>query len=302
METSWPHNTTGDYEQEKQDVVPPIPQIIVSPDAPKSNRLKRRRFSNAINNDNDDYLDGYGQDYGAISSATDLDKEALVPFQPKEINKSLKHRGKERGRDRNKKSPKHEVNDKQKTPKAKRKFNIFSRKKKGDDLQGNRESTIVLEYSEPKETNSPSAKTRDSVQREPAQSKGVNHVSTKEKASHENKVHFAETSQPQRDSTHLTDADINSLGVNTSLGSEHSETSLVGGVERESVERSEKLQLPTEEESISDQVLRLQRSVEEHQQDKFGYDDKVSYNNITTGIYCIQYYKVGHTVGIILCM
>ena len=259
-ETLLPENTTREREQEEVDS--PIPQIVISSEAPKSNRMKRRRISNAIKNDNDDYLEGYGQNYGALSSATDLDMEGLVPFPSKEIAKSLKRR------------------DKQKTPKAKRKFNIFSRKKKGDNRQGNRNSAGVLEYSEPTETSSPSTKTRDGVssvgQNEPAHPKAVNRVSTNKKASQKSNVHFAETSQPQHDSTHLIDADIDSVGVNTSLGSEYSVTSLLGGLERGSGEGDEQLQLPTEEESISDQVLRLQRSVEEHQQDEFGYDDKVS--------------------------
>lgn len=229
-------------QEQKLGTVPPIPAIVISTEGSKSNRVKRRRINDAIKNDNEDYLDGYGQDYGALSSATDLEMEGLVHFQPKEITKSLKGRDKQVSKGRNPKSPKH---NKSKSPKVKRKFNIFSRQTKKKAQEGITKSAVTPGYSF-KET-SPDVKDQS----------------------------FEVKGHPQRTSTAMSDPDVNSLGVNTSLGSEPSTSSFTGVIEER--ELGEQLILPTEEESLSAQVFRLQRSVEEYdQRDSFRVEkDKV---------------------------
>ncbi len=183
-------------------------------------RIKHKRMSSPIKNDNQDYLEGYGADYGAISSTTDLEKERLPKYAEKDIAKKLKQKDKKRklSEESTEKSPK----------KEKKKFGLFSRSKKiVEDKPPQGEG--ILDYKDM-----------------PSPSKSI--------------VRFAEVLEEEltkRDSG-LTDT---SLGVNTSLGSEHSDSSYA---ERGGDQNGCGLELPTEEESISEQVRRLQVSVEEY--------------------------------------
>ncbi len=205
------------FHGEETDVVPPLPTILVTES--KSMRIKHKRMSNPIKDDNQDYLEGYGANYGAVSSTTDLEKERLPKYAEKDIAKKLKQ--KRKVSEESEKSPK----------KAKKKFGLFSRSKKM--VEDKTQAEVTLDY---KEIPSPTKST----------------------------VRFAEVliedDFTKRDSG-LTDI---SLGVNTSLGSEHSEGSLVENGCGQSGCGLERLELPTEEESISEQVRRLQVSVEEY--------------------------------------
>ena len=199
-----------------------IPRIIVT-EPTKSLRAKRQQISDPIKDDNEDYLEGYGIDYGAISSTTDLEKEGLSKYAEKDIAKKLKEK-----RKRIKK-----LNEQSKKPqKEKKKFSLFSRsKKKSKDKE---QDEHILDYTEL-----------------PSPSKSS--------------VRFADILEEEIRKRESVISDVNSVGVNTSLGSDHTDTSILerGGA-------TEGLQLPTEEESISEQVRRLQASVDQYNQEKQG--------------------------------
>lgn len=200
----------------------PLPHIMVT-EPTKSLRAKRQRVSDPIRNDNEDYLEGYGADYGAVSSTTDLDKEGLSKYAARDIAKKLKEKEK-----RSKK-----LTEKSKPQKEKKKFSLFSRSK-NKSLDDNKPANEnILEYTE-----APASPTKSSVK-------------------------FADVIDDEirkRDSAHT---EVNSVGVNTSLGSGHTDSSLV-----DRGRGHESLQLPTEEESIAEQVRRLQESVDRYNQEE----------------------------------
>ena len=61
-----------------------IPTILVTREK-RTTVKERRRTSNVLSTDLEQYLEGYGEDYGALSSATDLDMEGLDFFDLKEL-------------------------------------------------------------------------------------------------------------------------------------------------------------------------------------------------------------------------
>ncbi len=205
----------------------PLPNIVVS-EPTKSLRGKRQQNYDSIKNDNEDYLEGYGADYGAVSSATDLDKEGLSKYADKDIAKKLKEKEK-----RIKK-----LNEKQKPQKEKKKFRLFSQSKKKSEDKRRKED--ILDYTEV-----PSSPTKSSVK-------------------------FADILEEETRKRESVHTDVNSVGVNTSLGSVHSDSSVV-----ERVGGADSLQLPTEEESISEQVRRLQASVDRYNQEERDKKKKV---------------------------
>ncbi len=68
--------------------IPTLPQVIATEER-KTLKRNRNRVSTVLQNSMDQYLVGYGEDYGAVSSTTDLDKEGLEHFKPIEIARSL---------------------------------------------------------------------------------------------------------------------------------------------------------------------------------------------------------------------
>ena len=263
--TQLPQRPPGDGQavtDEEEDKATSLPQIVVTTDPSKSTRHKRKRLSNAVKNDNEDYLVGYGQDYGAISSATDLEKEGLSKYADKDIAKKLKERDKKKS------------NSDTKEPKAKKKFNLFSKsaKKSREEKQSPDE---VLEY---KDISSPTqAQYKDVPSPTQAQYKDI---SSPTQAQYKDvpsptRVRFKEPDTDPTNKRGSGHTDVNSMGVNTSLGSEQSESSLVGQLQELGGVAEERLQLPVEEATISEQVARLQRSVEEYREQEHS-TEKVS--------------------------
>lgn len=193
----------SDLENEETDKVPDLPSIVVTSEHVPEKQVRRRH--SVMRNDMEQYLEGYGENYGALSSSTDLELEGLKHYKAKEIAKKTKER------EENKK-------DKTSSPKLKSKrflrFPKFhkSSKKVSDDC-------------------------------EPVPTKEI----TTDRAAH---------SLENPSETSPDNIDENSVAVNTSLGS----TESVPGME----EDEGHVKLPLEVESKSDQVRRLQLSLQEH--------------------------------------
>ena len=238
-------NTTHESVEEKKASLPPIPRIVVTGEKKPKKRVVRR-VSSVLKNDMEQYLEGYGEDYGALSSTTDLDLEGLHLYKPSEIKKSLTTKGegstqsktsKERRRKREKKSRK----KKEKPPKnnphfGKKGFNVSEDLNTGDD--GVHSVTMVKTIAEPGDLIAAQLQSQRDM----------------------------DTETSQQDSREQEDVD--SVAVNTSLGSSGSEGSLAD------VGESKGVSLPLEEETINDQVRRLQVSVEIYSPESLG-DGKV---------------------------
>ena len=238
-------NTTHEsVEEKKKASLPPIPRIVVTGEKKPKKRVVRR-VSSVLKNDMEQYLEGYGEDYGALSSTTDLDLEGLHLYKPSEIKKSLTTKGegstqsktsKEHRRKREKKKSRKK---KEKPPKNNPHFgktNVSEDVNTGDD--GVHSVAMVKTIAEPGDL-----------------------IATQLQSQRD-----MDTETSQQDSREQEDAD--SVAVNTSLGSSGSESSLAN------VGESKGVSLPLEEETINDQVRRLQVSVEIYSPESLG-DGKV---------------------------
>lgn len=175
-----------------------LPQITVT--------TPTRRTSSVLKNDMEQYLGGYGSDYGVTSSTTDLEMEGLKPFKSAEIHRSLKTKEKKRNK------------YKRKWPRFKKKSTaIAAGEVKRRDLPESDQHLAGV-----KQSDTDSSSDTISIIYEDQQSN-------------------AESSE------------INSIAVNTSLGSDHS----VG-----SGEDTPHVQLPLATESATEQIRRLQISTE----------------------------------------
>ena len=235
-------NTAQESVEEKKASLPPIPRIVVTGEK-KPKKRAVRRVSSVLKNDMEQYLEGYGEDYGALSSTTDLDLEGLHLYKPSEIKKSLTTKGegstqsktsKEHRRKREKKKSRKK---KEKLPKnnphfGKKGFNVSEDVNTGDD--GVYSVAMVKTIAEPGDL----IATQLQSQRDMG------------------------TETSQQDGREQEDAD--SVAVNTSLGSSGSESSLAD------VGESKGVSLPLEEETINDQVRRLQLSVETYSPESLG--------------------------------
>ena len=239
-------NTAQESVEEKKASLPPIPRIVVTGEK-KPKKRAVRRVSSVLKNDMEQYLEGYGEDYGALSCTTDLDLEGLHLYRPSEIKKSLTTKGdgstqnktsKEHRRKREKKKSRKK---KEKPPKnnphfGKKGFNVSEDVNTGDN--GVHSVAMVKTIAEPGDL-----------------------IATQLQSQRD-----MDTEKSQQDSREQEDAD--SVAVNTSLGSSGSESSLAD------VGKSKGVSLPLEEETINDQVRRLHVSLETYSPESLG-DGKV---------------------------
>ena len=242
-------NAAQEGTEEEKGSLPPIPTIVVTREK-KPKKRAVRRVSSVLKNDMEQYLEGYGEDYGALSSTTDLDLEGLYPYKPSEIMKSLATKGE--SSTESKTSEKHRKKRKKKTREKKEKppknhphlrkkgFNVSEDVNTGD--KGVHSVAMVKSIAEPGDL----IATQLQSQRDKA------------------------TETSQQDSREQEDAE--SVAVNTSLGSSGSESSLANA------EESKGVLLPLEEETINDQVRRLQLSLETYSPESLG-GAKVCYHH-----------------------
>ena len=260
--------TTQAVVGEEQDSVAPIPRIVVTGER-KTSQQNRRRVSSVLKNDMEQYLEGYGQDYGALSSATDLELEGLHPYGPAEIKKSLVMKGES---SRSKK--KERKNDKPQQKKFRKKLHFPKIPKPTQSHFGKRGkkgisvSAVVNTGDEGVHT---TALKKDLP--EPGQ------LIAKQLQSHRDMDTAKDDTQVQEAEK---EEDADSVAVNTSLGSSGSETSLY------SEKGSGGVSLPLEVESITDQVRRLQLSVEVYSPESLGEGGKVCYAIFTETIVLIM--------------
>ena len=296
-----PAKTSQLAEAEKGDAVPAIPKIIVTEDR-KTLKRNRNRVSSVLENTMDKYLEGYGDDYGALSSEVDLEQEGLEGFQPIDVARSLDRLDVER---RNKDKKKGEGEDsgnnkgiskqttnqsngkpiqpKESPPKPSKKLFSFpklpktprfiKKNKKGFGASNKGEEAVhmtahIKELPEPgnfKLRTMPSSTSEIT----PVDDKAPSANQTKCKDSVAQRTPLVEDSQTLEEQI-----EVNSITVNTSVGSSDLELSLADGNDAESGDAS----LPMEMESIIDQVRRLQLSLEEYGQN-FEEGGKVDYLN-----------------------
>ena len=234
-------NAAQEGTEEEKGSLPPIPTIVVTREK-KPKKRAVRRVSSVLKNDMEQYLEGYGEDYGALSSTTDLDLEGLYPYKPSEIMKSLATKGD--SSTESKTSEKHRKKRKKKTREKKEKppknhphlrkkgFNVSEDVNTGD--KGVHSVALVKSIAEPGDL-----------------------IATQLQSQRDK-----DTETSQQDSREQEDAE--SVAVNTSLGSSGSESSLANA------EESKGVLLPLEEETINDQVRRLQLSLETYSPESLG--------------------------------
>ena len=242
-------NAVQEGVEEEKGSLPPIPTIVVTREK-KPKKRAVRRVSSVLKNDMEQYLEGYGEDYGALSSTTDLDLEGLYPYKPSEIMKSLATKGD--SSTESKTSEKHRKKRKKKTREKKEKppnnhphlrkkgFNVSEDVNTGD--KGVHSVAMVKSIAEPGDL-----------------------IATQLQSQRDK-----DTETSQQDSREQEDAE--SVAVNTSLGSSGSESSLANA------EESKGVLLPLEEETINDQVRRLQLSLETYSPESLG-GAKVCYHH-----------------------
>ena len=195
--------------EEQNDVVHDLPTIVVTSEHVPEKQVRRRH--SVMRNDMEQYLEGYGEDYGALSSATNLEQEGLKHYKAREIAKKTKAEHKK------------EIKTSSAKPKSKRflRFPKFHKTTKTEiEVQDLTHDAITTDKNEI------------------------------EMRTVEVEVHVTEQNPDKEDE--------NSIAVNTSLGSTES---LIAGVE----EDGGHVTLPLEIETVTDQVRRLQQSLQEYE-------------------------------------
>ena len=243
-------NAAQEGAEEEKGSSPPIPTIVVTEEK-KPKKRAVRRVSSVLKNDMERYLEGYGEDYGALSSTTDLDLEGLYPYKPSEIMKSLATKGEsstqsKTSKEHKKKRKKKTREKKEKPPKnhphfRKKGFNVSEDANTEDD--GVHSVAMVKSIAEP----------GDLIATQLQSQRGK------------------DTETSQQDSREQEDAE--SVAVNTSLGNSGSESSLANA------EESKGVLLPLEKETINDKVRKLQLSLETHSPESLG-GAKVCYHHV----------------------
>lgn len=216
----------------------------------------RNRVSSVLKNDNDQYLEGYGENYGAISSATDLEQEGLLQFAPIDVVKNIDKMAARKTLEENGRKLVHSAQAKvdleQKTPtKVRRKLLQLPRTPKFRKKSKFKGANVVHTGTDEVEM---IARIRDVP--EPGKP-----------------MHGWKAESPQVESngnspkqTDNGETGVTIVVVNTSTGSSESELS-VRNADREEVS------LPMETKSVDHQVRRLQGSAQADK--KFGSPNKV---------------------------
>ena len=218
---------------EEGDTVMDIPDIGGALD--RRGKLLGRRVS-AGTKEMDQYLKGYGEDYGSKSSSTDLDQEGLRYYKEREIKKKVAARDREKqSRDSSPtKTPDEEehpqTSTKQKSKKVLR-FSKFARKKK--------KRTVNFSEEDGNDHQTQDEIAANTMEHAPAPV--VPQI-----------VVEAPRMNGERDS----------IAVNTSLGGTDSEDALVDEAAADRIKGH--VRLPLESQSVSDRVRLLQEAVKEH--------------------------------------
>lgn len=242
---------------EQEDSVTPIPTIVVTGER-KPAKHNRRRVSSVLKNDMEQYLEGYGEDYGALSSGTDLDLEGLHPYRPAEIKKSLETKGES---SRQTKATKNKDQSRKKKPRKKLHFPKIPKPTQSHfGKRGNKGISVSAVVNTGNEGVHTTAIKKDLP--EPGQLIAKQLQSRRDMDTTKDNVIVEDAEKEE---------DADSVAVNTSLGSSGSETSLT------SEKGSGGVSLPLEVESITDQVRRLQLSVEVYSPESLGESSKVGY-------------------------
>lgn len=237
------------------DTVTEIPEIAGALD--RRGKSFGRRVSTGTK-EMDQYLKGYGEDYGSKSSTTDLEQEGLKYYKEREIKKKVAARDREkRSRDSSPTKTPDEEENYQASPKQKSKnmfrFSKFVRKKK----------KRTLEVAEPGEND---------------------HQSHKEVAAME---HAPTVPQIVVEAPRVN-GERDSIAVNTSLGGTDSEDTLVDDAAADRVKGH--VRLPLESQPVSDRVRLLQESVKEH------HSEDVTTEVGTESIQCHDHIQLYYTI------
>ena len=246
-------------------------------------KRNRNRVSSVLRNDIDQYLEGYGEDYGAISSATDLEQEGLQQFAPVDVVKNI------------------DMMTARKTPEENRRKFVHSAQAKVDLDQKtpskNRRKLLQL----PKLPRTPKFRKKSKI------GDGVLCRGTDEVQMISRIRDIPEPGKPvegwKAESPHVestgrspkqTGVDATTVVVNTSTGSSDSGFSLRNA-------ESGGVPLPLDTESVNDQARRLQLSVQAYIPENFGSPSKVCL--FTNGTSYSLYMSVSkHSVSHHMCM
>lgn len=254
-----------DKATQEEHSAPQSPRIVVTTER-NIEKHKRKRVSSVLKNDIDQYLVGYGEDYGALSSVTDLDQEGLKRFGRRDIAKRLDKVGAKRSGDNQvhklKTRVKTEHESKATVPKAKTdsppqkskklpRFPKFSKGPKFVKKQGFSASDVLHRGEERIQMTA-------HILPEPGQlsmTQEETHPAEDRNLRNETNLKINHMEDPAESRPRAQSAD--SIAVNTSVGSScsDSETPL-------DVEEGADTVLPQETETVAEQVMRLHSSIE----------------------------------------
>ena len=231
------------------------PQLMTS--ERKMSKRNRNRVSSVLRNDNDQYLEGYGEDYGAISSATDLEQEGLQQFAPVDVVKNIDKMAARNIPEESKRDLAHSAPTKvdidPEIPGTKNRRRLFQLPKLPKTPKFLKKSKKGIETAGVLHRGIDGVQMISRIRDIPEPGKPL------EGWKEESEISVAEKSNcgspKQTDIDQHEEVDVTSVAVNTSIGSSDSELSV------HSVE-SGVVSLPLETESVNDQVRRLQLSVQ----------------------------------------
>ena len=258
-----------------EDELTDIPEIASASD--RKLKLPRRvSIGNKAVGEVDQYLTGYGEDYGSKSSTTDLEREGLKYYKEREIKKRVAARDKGKQPSRDSSPTKTTDEDEEKKiamssgfkGKSKKLLNFskFTRK--------NKKKTTEVEAEAPST---------------PPSSKYTHHITPPHGGDVTRPPHTNDVTPPHNDVTPIhndvTDktttfvipqivvgtprlnGERDSIAVNTSLGGTDSEDTLVDEAAADKIKGH--VHLPLESLPVSDRVRLLQQSVQEHNPNDF---------------------------------
>lgn len=259
-----PDNQANDQETteinpaEDDDQLMDIPKIAGASER-KIKGIRRPSLGNKVDGEVDLYLGGYGEDYGSLSSTTDLEQEGLRYYKEREIKKSLAARDKEKERQSKESSPTKDEGIAAASPpsfkhKSKKLLNFskFTRKNKNKKTHQVADQPAV--NSQTQEFTAPSISG-------PTKPKPVATV----------------LPQIVVETVHIN-GEKDSIAVNTSLGGTDSDDTAVD----EGAAGKGHVHLPLESVSVSDRVRILQESVKEHHPDDIIAEVSISIHTLCT--------------------
>ncbi len=256
-----PENQTSDQETveinpvEDDDRLMDIPKITGAPER-KIKGIRRASIGNKAEGEVDQYLGGYGEDYGSRSSTTDLEQEGLRYYKEREIKKSLAARDKEKEKWQSKENSPTKDNETAAAP-----------------ASSKHKSKKLLNFSKFTRKNKKTSKVADQSVADLPQPQEFTTVTPPIKPKP------VATVLPQiMVETVLINGERDSMAVNTSLGGTESDDTLVD----EPAAGKGHVHLPLESVSVSDRVRLLQESVKEHHPDDILAEVSISIHNLCT--------------------